>query len=573
MAYRILFALVVACAASFPALAQPRLHAATLPNARAVELGDTATVYATIMNVGDDATNCRIELDAEAATRATLDWQLWNEIGGPYGNRNEPFDIYSNTLHTLLISITPTQRLNGSPQRLRYLCDNGSAPSITGTNDIFLRAAETGTPTADVIMIMRSLGNDGIIELAENGRRGVAAGALVNIGETADVTLRASMPAGDYFNRLGPLRGLATDLTVCRTDAEARCIEEPSWQIRLDDLGSDPVTFNVYFQDDPSGSIPLLPEFIRLAVIAEQDGATFFESGVSGASSVAVADDGPQPDEIARGRWWGYFGNPGQVLDQTFYAVVASNGDFALVTYPTRLPVDTTDYPEVLFGNVALLQSGAETRPTGQLTRLVDGAVDGTASIDGLRIMPRGAILGPMSPFGSVPARGYFSTMPPDTELEPMHWSQSDPRIPVQYRSTSLLGTQGDGMLERYLLQRDAAVPQRFTGNYWPVLYGSSEDCDVEMTFAPRTGNPAPQSFDTELQLTNCAASVPSDVPGNYTGWTIGESWGPGRGAQNGETVGCRYLVFVENEAGRRQYFSLAAEDPQLLQQVCIPTY
>lgn len=53
MAYRILSALALALAASFPAMAQPDIAAAIAPNARSVEVNTPATFFATMVNSGD----------------------------------------------------------------------------------------------------------------------------------------------------------------------------------------------------------------------------------------------------------------------------------------------------------------------------------------------------------------------------------------------------------------------------------------------------------------------------------------------------------------------------------------
>ena len=53
MAYRILSALALALAASFPAMAQPGIPAAIAPDARYVEVNSPATFFATMVNSGD----------------------------------------------------------------------------------------------------------------------------------------------------------------------------------------------------------------------------------------------------------------------------------------------------------------------------------------------------------------------------------------------------------------------------------------------------------------------------------------------------------------------------------------
>lgn len=543
------------------AAAEPRLSAATAPNARAVELGDTATIFATIINSGDqDATGCIVRLDEHGAARATLDWQRTDASNIAIGAPNEPFTVPAGGSQTLVLGFTPTTTLFGTHLAVEYVCDEAAAPSVTGTNDIHLRAAPSGTAVADVIMILQTLSGDGVVRISENGRRGVAAGALVNIGAAADILLDGVLPIGRYTNALGPLDALAEQVLVCLTNASGQCLEEPAWGVSIDGLGPDPVTFNVYVYDHLEGAIPFWPEFIRLGarVMQRGDGSDGWEDGVSGVTSVAVVEPGPDvSSETAYGRWWGYHGDPSGNHDR-FQLFLTSAGHFVL---RTAGPPHNPPLSEVLFGHVTTSQAGGETALHGEVSRISDGDLTEPVPVDGFLLTPRGRLRGTAPVFGGDRVRGYFNARQPDSPLDPMT-QQQYPWNPSEYDSIYYAGVQltGGGLVT---LVPDLAQPGRMTGDYrYTYEPGVGARCDAELLLTHQAGDPAPQAFDAVIEISACDGDPRGvELEGVYGGWGLVAYWRPSH--EDGNPVqACYYYVFTNrNPDDQPLHFHLQSLD------------
>lgn len=557
MGYRILSALVIACAASFPAIAQPNLAAATLPNARSVLANETATVFATVLNSGtSNATNCRVELDAESAPFASVNWQRTDATNTATGTPNEPFAVPAGSSQTLVIALTPNQPTAGRHIGVRYICQETEAPMILGTNDVFLRASSPGAVVADVIMVLQTLSGDGVIRISENGRRGVAAGSLVNIGDSADIQVTGVFPVGDFFGQDGPQRGLASGIELCQTNGAGQCLEAPASAIILNALGNTPVTFNVYINDDVTGGIPFLPEFLRLAVVANQQG-TATGSSPSGATSTAVHDAGPTPpDTFARGRWWGYHGAASEVLENSFYLVLAPSGEFVLGTSPQRYSATPAQFNDVYFGTVSLSRDGTDTVLSGMLESTIAGTPGEPVSVDGLRMTPNGILRGNPGMFSGDRTRGYFVAEPPDIALSFITRVNSVDR--ASYSIQSHLSGEHFAWAQ---LVPDSDQPGRFTSSGWSTQQDLSGTCQAELVLQHRSGTPAPQTYDVQLTLGNCGADATVNAAGVYSGWGIAHIW-RGPVISGGGDTACLFHVFTQNAAGRRQNFTLSARAP-----------
>lgn len=280
---------------AFPAMAQQvRLAAAVSPNARAVDVGETATFFATIINAGQlDATNCRVEAAAGNTLGTSVGYQRTDAANQPIGTANTPFDISASGSQTLVLSIVPQTGARDSNYELLYVCDQTQLPGIPGVSDVLISTNNN----ADIIMILQTLSGDGVVRFAENGRRGVAAGAAVNIGDTSDILdFTPSFPGLDN-SPIGPSYTHHRGLLICQTDANSICLSPPAESFRITNMPTNAIiTFNVYFDDSAEADIPFLPEFLRIYVAAyEADSGGFGGPiGIAGATTVAVSEpDGP----------------------------------------------------------------------------------------------------------------------------------------------------------------------------------------------------------------------------------------------------------------------------------------
>ena len=297
MRYALFSALMLALSAASSAVAQPNLAAAIAPNARSVEGGTPATFFATMINSGDTgATNCRVELDPENVGPATISYRRTDASNQPVGTSDTPFDLAAGGNQTLVLSVTPQTAFPAALYRFNYACDEASTGSVFGASDVYIRSFATGANASDLIMILQTLSNDGVVRFAENGRRGVAAGAAINNGGDAAYVYVQPVYPGYTFSLNGPVKNHHRNLLICQTDAAGVCQSSPSSSLEFTNLAAGTVfTFNIYFDDSADGEVPFMPEFLRLTAQATEvrvsgQGTT----GMAGATSVAVSEpDGP----------------------------------------------------------------------------------------------------------------------------------------------------------------------------------------------------------------------------------------------------------------------------------------
>lgn len=203
-------ATVIAAPAAF---ADPDLNAAVLPGARSGTVGDTLTIFATVSNTGSSAAeNCAIGFDATApgSYSATLSYQTTDSNNALTGTPDTPVDIPAGASQGFVVAITPDAQIDpGQDIALSYACDNGSAARRYGVNSVFIRAVDALSTTPDVIPILQTLSNDGVLRIPDSGdpRQQILVAAATNIGDIQPVAVTP------FFPRLkGPL-----DLLICET--------------------------------------------------------------------------------------------------------------------------------------------------------------------------------------------------------------------------------------------------------------------------------------------------------------------------------------------------------------------
>jgi hypothetical protein len=107
-----------------------------------------------------------------------------------------------------VIAITPTADRDVTDVRFRFACTGiDAAPRTPALNTLLLSAS--AAPTPDVVALVATLQNDGIVHVPGVGATGVFAISTVNVGGSGTVT--ASVDAGAVT--------LPLEATICETDA------------------------------------------------------------------------------------------------------------------------------------------------------------------------------------------------------------------------------------------------------------------------------------------------------------------------------------------------------------------
>ena len=232
------------------------IHASVLPGSRSVEVGTTATIYATMINSGSSAlSNCQIALPATAPDGLTLSYQTTNpSTNALTGTANAPATIQGNNgLQTFLISFQGTKPFSMPGMLLNFTCDGATAAtSIAGVDTVDLTMSST--PIADIIALAATATGNGIAELPAGGA-GAFAVASMNLGASAGISV--SVDTGNAV--------LPVSATVCQSNpTTGQCLAPPSPSVTLSYAGETTPTFSIFLQS--TGAIPFDPANSRVFV-------------------------------------------------------------------------------------------------------------------------------------------------------------------------------------------------------------------------------------------------------------------------------------------------------------------
>ena len=253
-----------------------RLVSSTLPTSRSVRVGDSATVFATLINNSPDtATGCAVEPGVELPM--TFDYQATNPTNNQpvAGTENVPMTLEAFAVQTLLLTFTPSQPIGSVNVPLLFVC-NGTSPSqiIPGLNTVLLSASNT--VVADVVALAATEGNNGVV-VAGPGDPGAFAVATANVGVTEVIEVR---PIVSFASP-------ALSLNVCETNPNTgQCLSPPTASVLSNVSDNGTPTFSVFI--NATGAIPFMPDQNRIAVIFSDP-----TGNVRGATSVAVSSTVP----------------------------------------------------------------------------------------------------------------------------------------------------------------------------------------------------------------------------------------------------------------------------------------
>jgi hypothetical protein len=247
------------------------LGAAVLPGGRSVEIGSTATVFATMLNTGAvPLSDCQINLPG--ADGLVLDYQTTDPTTNAVtGQPDAPVTIAGNNgSQSFVLSFQSANALTVQALPLVFNCAGvAPAPVITGVDTVDLTFSST--PIADIIALAAVATNNGIVEVPQGGA-GAFAVATDNAGATDTLNVEADTGAAT----------LPLSLSLCQTNpSTGQCLAPPAASVPVTITAGATPTFSVFVS--ASGPVPFAPGTSRIFV-RFLDG-----SGTShGATSVAV---------------------------------------------------------------------------------------------------------------------------------------------------------------------------------------------------------------------------------------------------------------------------------------------
>jgi len=254
------------------------LRASVLPNARAVEIGELATGFATLINparFGAAGANCRIEapLDFEGAFSYQTTDPATNALTGSADN---PVGIASGGSQSFFFSFEPGQTMDNVVLEPVFRCDDVNRASVdVGVNTFNLTASES--ETADVISVASTLSGDGIATAPLSAATAFSVSA-VNIARAGTLTVSADDGGA----------GLPLTITICETDpGTGACTSARAASVDVDFDTDVAKTFSVFVRGQGS-AVAFNPAVNRVFVTFENSGGA-----TVGATSVAVRTEDP----------------------------------------------------------------------------------------------------------------------------------------------------------------------------------------------------------------------------------------------------------------------------------------
>jgi len=264
-----------------PELPPIALFASVLPTSRSVEVGSPATIFATLVNGGyGQAQDCEIGLLDETLPLSLTYQSTDPTTNQPVGDANTPVIIDSvGGAATFVITLLPSAPLEAADVALRFYCaGDNQALSLTGLNSVLLSATEE--PSADIVALVATASNDGIVNLASDSLAGAFAVATINVGAAASVSVTADDGAA----------ALPASLALCQTSpSSGQCINPvtpTTGSVEVDIAAGATPTFAVF--PASTTSIPLDPAGRRVFVRFADEGGT-----VRGSTSVAIRSMSP----------------------------------------------------------------------------------------------------------------------------------------------------------------------------------------------------------------------------------------------------------------------------------------
>ncbi len=246
------------------------LAASVLPGSRSVQVGTSATAFASIINLGTTtATGCSIA--PLTSVPATFSYQATNPTtNAPISSPNTPIDMTAGGTQSFVFSFTPQSVFSSTDVQLNFTCTNaGPAPVIPGLNTLLL--AGLSTPSPDIVALAATFSGDGIVNIPGTKGTGAFAVATVNVGAGGQVTVSADTGGAT----------LPVSLSVCQTNpATGACLASPASSVATTIDANATSTFAVFVQG--AGIVAFDPAMNRIFVRFVSAGA------IRGATSVAV---------------------------------------------------------------------------------------------------------------------------------------------------------------------------------------------------------------------------------------------------------------------------------------------
>ena len=247
------------------------IAAAILPSSRSVRLGDTLTVFASVVGTGL-STSCTVRLRASQLAESGMDFEYRATdpaTNAVTGSANTPFLLVPGIAQSLVFTLTPSVSMVEEEVEFDFVCDSLEAARIQGVNSLLVSAEVQQPP--DLVALAATQDGNGVVTLPAIGSMGFFSVATVNLGASGAIVVRPIVT--------GPS---LDSLSVCQTDPlTSVCLAPVSSTVSLTIATGETPTFGVFVSH--SSAIEFEPATNRLVLQFEDAGGR-----VRGRTSVAV---------------------------------------------------------------------------------------------------------------------------------------------------------------------------------------------------------------------------------------------------------------------------------------------
>jgi hypothetical protein len=238
------------------------LFAATLPASRSIQVGNTATAFATILNnAGVAATGCGI-VPATLIPARFLFQTTDPTTNALTGTANSNVSIPAGKSQSFLIAFTANAPMTSANVALGFSCVSSDiVPTIVGVNSLLMTF--DANPVPDMIAVGLTPTNDGFSHTGGASGTGVFAIASANIGATGQLTARArlsdpTLPAVATVCQTNPSSGACMATPAATTSATIAQNQNSTWAAFIQASGmiaSDPAANRVFFEFLDQGGV------------------------------------------------------------------------------------------------------------------------------------------------------------------------------------------------------------------------------------------------------------------------------------------------------------------------------
>jgi hypothetical protein len=247
-----------------------------LPASRSVQVGNTATAFATILNAGT-ASVSGCSLIPATNVPASFSYQTTDpQTNALTGTANTPATIAAGGSQTFVLAFTPSAAMPPTDVSLGYVCTSSteSVPTIIGVNS--LQLVFDDNPVPDIVALAATTSNDGFVNLSPTSLTGAFSVATVNVGASGNI--KASTDTG--------ATSLPITIAICETNPDGSCKAPPSATVSTSIASNGTPTFSVFVTQ--SAAVVPDPATKRIFVRFTDDGGV-----VRGSTSVAVKTTAP----------------------------------------------------------------------------------------------------------------------------------------------------------------------------------------------------------------------------------------------------------------------------------------